>query len=524
MHSIEDKEVVDNHPHLSLFYSRLEKIIAIALRSQEPEYFNLEKHFLYKLYEDPNKNALNYSTASLKTQLNEKLIIKRIQFYQSNIEESGGLLLLSCYNAPKLAFYLDVASSLKIRNIFLNNLSKNVERYDNYSRSGSAALDWSNFNAHYSNKTVQSIYAKLHKKITHIVSKEIFEILANTESIVCLNIIDAACGENPILENVVNRLNINENFKNKLKIRTLGFDFNSENIEYCQENFRGSYVEGNLLKIDEVVEQARSDLQLHPVKMVEDEKSETQNETHFTILIASGATTRLVLENIFQCIQFLQSAYHAAIDKMICMGLTEILFDPHIAKYTGFEIETIISEDSPIHMLVPQKLDEILAYKLNRFIKKDFPLLDLSMSSCPVDILKNFKKNYRALVEEIDISYCRVKDLILGGNNELLDLLKSEYPNLKKITFKYIDNNIEEHDENVKLFFEYLNVLNQNCHDKNKIKIYFEKIFGNQEIFTMSENARRRLAFQVGLFKPKPIIQIKSELQKKDRKMSAGFR
>lgn len=522
MHSIEDKEVVDNHPHLSLFYSRLEKIITIALRSQKPEYFNLEKHFLYKLYEDPNKNALNYSTASLKTQLNEKLIIKRIQFYQSNIEESGGLLLLSCYNAPKLAFYLDVASSLKIRNIFLNNLSKNVERYDNYSRSGDAALNWAHFNSHYSSKTVQSIYTKLHKKITQIVSKEIFELLANTESVVCLNIIDAACGKNPTLENIVDRLNINKNFKNKLKISTLGFDFNSENIEYCQENFRGSYVEGNLLEIDEVVKQARSYLQLHPMKMVEDEKSETQNETHFTILIASGATTRLVLENIFQCIQFLQSAYHAAIDKMICTGLTEILFDSHIAKYIGFKIEKIISKKTPpVYILVPQTLDEILVYKSNRFIKKDFPLLDLSMSSCPIDILKNFKKIYRILVEEIDISYCRVKDLILEKDGELLDLLKMGYPNLKKITFKYDD---EESIEAVSTFFEYLNVLNQDCHDKNKIEIYFEKIFGNQEIFTVSENARRRLSFQVGLFKPKPIMQIKSDLHKKDRKLSAGFK
>lgn len=238
-----------------------------------------------------------------------------------------------------------------------------------------------------------------------------------------LNVIDGGCGNGKFLKRLEQGLSMVEQPK------LLGFDFNSDNIEECKQEYKGDchFEAGNLLNIQQIIRQNRESQLLHPKAP--------------TLLILSGSLTRLVLNNAFEALQILQQAMNSNVDYIIGGGQTTLLINSFIAKRLGLKPVPFGGSYGARNFFFYQKMSqkEILLNKINKIKKRN--ILDLSLSPHPTQLIKTFDNtHYLRNGLTIDLSFCTLTPELINT----LDEISKKYADIKLI-FWHWDKSMVNH-------------------------------------------------------------------------------
>lgn len=423
------------------------------------------------------KLPLRYSTTRL-SKSGVLQVVTRIQLYVSSDEKKCTLVatLENDQNKKIIHFKPGNGFSLfKEDQILPKNMLRGIAQFDATFHRMGYSLDWtrrnedswSNLNSKYDSIYTDSMieeYKKIHEEVQNEVLRFVSLYLKNASHSrrLRLNLIDVACGKLGFVKNLSEA--IHQHFPGQVEIQRVGFDLLYENIAHTrQQDPKGSYVVADLAEPDKVIQMARQSGKLFDYE----EKAEDELKT---IVVATGALTRLVLKSTFSCVESLQSFSRGGVDAIFCSGKQEPLF-PSIVKRVGMAMETNDRGLNTIYLLKPLPLDAVLHQKMLSF-QKHKPVLDLSLSSNPLYILKNFPDEYRSEVEILDLSFSFI------NNMRLIPLLVL-YPNLKKV-ISYQDNKLKKNE--IEFSAKQWPV---------SIELISELV-GN-EIFLMSANARERV-------------------------------
>jgi len=308
---------------------------------------------------------------------------------------------------------------------FVDYLHKIGQSNYMFSRMGFLPLDWK-----------YSTVATLYKDSAHLTPTENYEII-HAQMIIGiyhlilyhlkypkkLNFIDGGGGNGKFLKRLEHSLSMVEQPK------LLGFDFNADNIKECKQEYKGDchFEVGNLLNIQQIIQQSRESQILHPEAP--------------TILILSGSLTRLVLNNAFEALQILQQAMNSHVDYIIGGGQTTLLINPFIAKRVGLKPVPIQNSFEARNFFFYQKMSqtEILQNKINKIKKRN--LLDLSLSPNPTQLIKTFDNTHylrNGLV--IDLSFCTLTPELINT----LDEVSKKYHGIKLIFWHWDKSMVQQ--------------------------------------------------------------------------------
>jgi SAM-dependent methyltransferase len=185
----------------------------------------------------------------------------------------------------------------------------------------------------YNNK-IYAHYQRLHEQI-----KEALKIIIKDTDSAELNIVDGGCGTGEFLINIKTQLTKDHI---SLKLNLFGFDFSTQNIDYCnklfsQQNEIPCRIEkGNLIPTDEVLQRfSQINTRITHGKLVLAKQAKT-------VLTLSGSLTRFVLNDSFASLESLQNIINSdRVDFLVGGGLGEPLINHYMAKRIGYKKKII---------------------------------------------------------------------------------------------------------------------------------------------------------------------------------------
>lgn len=360
-------------------------------------------------------------------------------------------------------------------------------------RAGTEQLDWqeSLSSSQYYKKEIDQTYDKIHEEICKNFINQLKEYVKNQivslgsdTSDIKVNVIDGGCGQNPLIFKLKKAVEADSELAN-VKIKWLGFDFSSKNVDDCNESLKkqllntteekSDYIKPDHININLPEAEAdfgAMDFDAMDIAATQEEKNNNQeiisdpsNNIHFavgdltnmedliqqennnqhlypgafTIGCFSGSTTRLVLKDALQCLTVLQSLASAKIEVGIFSGWADLLFRKFQAKRIGYnsQIDTsTLSYAHPLILLNQQSLAEQINYIANRLAKHP-TTLDLSLHPDPLKILNEIIKVESISLEKIthiNLSFCNMNNV---DPALLMQLLLKAFPNLEKVTFNH---------------------------------------------------------------------------------------
>lgn len=299
---------------------------------------------------------------------------------------------------------------------FVNYFKKISQPNKMFEKMGAENLDWER-------KTVSTIYARNaeHKPKENYEALHGEIILGIYELILrCMrkglkfpDIVDGGCGNGKFLKKLEQRL---RNLANDSKL--LGFDFNSDNIDECKNDYKGRchFRKGNLFDIRKIIRESKENKLL--------------NHDAAIALILSGSLTRLVLKNAFEALLILQQIMNDNIDYIIGGGQAAPFINHFIAKRLGLKPVTFHDDCQTRHFFFYEKMSqtEILQNKINKIKKRN--LLDLSLAPNPVRLIRTFANtDYLRNGLVIDLSFCSLTQELIDTLNDI----NKKYPKIKLI-------------------------------------------------------------------------------------------
>lgn len=343
-----------------------------------------------------------------------KLIARSDIAIESDIAFHDSLLEISTDSKKKQVLRVSESDSkiLLAQFIKLQNMtSKQIIAID-LLQAGKGALSWKYQKSHaeYQANTYQ-MYETIHAELISNAIASLKKLIKPNVPIK-FNMIDGGCGANPLLFKLKAAVEKDpELSQNKLiEFKWLGFDFSPDNIVECnkllakandekQEITNMVFVEGDLTKMDELIQQQKNNKNLYADGV--------------TVGCFSGSTTRLVLSDALQCLDALQSMAKGKMEIAVFSGWAELLFRKFQAKRIGYDSQFNAKPLNYLHPIVTlqeKSLAEQVNYYLSR-LAKDPTFLDLSLHPAPVEILKELLKNKSIdfnKITDIDLSFCNI--------------------------------------------------------------------------------------------------------------------
>jgi hypothetical protein len=284
----------------------------------------------------------------------------------------------------------------------------------------------------YQEHGVQYFYDQLYMDISTILKKK---FLNSPKSII--KIFSFGCGDGSDVKNITENLNTVG-----INCRAIGFDFNPDNISlanYKKTNFT-FFVEGNTLELLNLFNKYNNHDLFNDISCIKK-----------NIFLFSGSVTRNVLDGTQNGLSVLQQSKRCA-DFACFAGVDQILITFRMAKRCGWKMKTEIANNTKREIFVLEKMtsEERKTWLFKQFNPHE-GLLDLSMSSNPVEdleLLMNFDFNK---VKKINLSYCYIlpneikilelflkpfKDIIVYYNDKSSPLAFLKLPNLQLLDIK----------------------------------------------------------------------------------------
>lgn len=327
--------------------------------------------------------------------------VKKLRYLLEKQSLRNSCLYITFADGNKVIIGINPGKEEGLREAFAN--ADGVVQQISFIRMDQKAIPWEKTSVKEAYDPRQNPAEEMYGIIHELLMQSLLKIISD-QQLKKVNIVDGGCGNGKLLKATEASVATTFN-KDSVTVaaRYFGFDFNSKNVADCKLNYQGAcvFVQGNLLKIDELLKAAAQQKNLDP-------KSPT-------VIMLSGSLTRLVLNNMFEAVQVLQRCALYNADYLLISGLTEPLLNDFIAKRIGYKRIPMASEDDVLK--TPDQIgleaqsyafrqmtrDEILQNKIKKIKKHNF--LDLSFSVNPQVLLQDLEKHLNDKMV-IDLSYC----------------------------------------------------------------------------------------------------------------------